>query len=210
MYGLDADDTALVPIALVAVAVHVYVVPFVTVATTIGLVAPTPEPVVPPFEEVHVTSNWVMVEPPLLPGGETDTLSAWLPLQVTEGIVGAPGTFGAVNDADAEAGPVPTSFVAVTEQRYAFPRVRPVTSNGLDAPKPEPAVPPFVEAHAASYRLIAEPPSAGAENAIETCWLPGLTLVRTGGPGTAAGTKVAEAADAGPVPTSFVAVAVHV
>ena len=52
----DGPDAGPVPIPLVAVAVQVYVLPFVTVPAMTGLVAPNPVPVAPPFEEVQVTS----------------------------------------------------------------------------------------------------------------------------------------------------------
>ena len=51
----DPAEGALVPGAFVAVALHVYVLPFVNPLTTIGLAAPDAEPVTPPSEEGHVT-----------------------------------------------------------------------------------------------------------------------------------------------------------
>ena len=51
----DAAEGALVPTPFVAVAVHVYVLPFVKPATTIGLPEPDAEPVAPPSDEGHVT-----------------------------------------------------------------------------------------------------------------------------------------------------------
>ena len=51
----DTADGALVPTPFVAVAVHVYVLPFVNPPTTIGLPAPEAEPVAPPSDEMHVT-----------------------------------------------------------------------------------------------------------------------------------------------------------
>ena len=51
----DRADTTLVPAPFVAVAVHVYVLPFVNPATTIGLPAPDAEPVAPPSDDEHVT-----------------------------------------------------------------------------------------------------------------------------------------------------------
>jgi hypothetical protein len=47
----DATDNALVPTALVAVAVHVYTFPLVKPFTMIGLAAPEAVPVAPPFED---------------------------------------------------------------------------------------------------------------------------------------------------------------
>jgi hypothetical protein len=49
----DADEGALVPIALVAVTVHVYVLPLVRLLTEIGDVTPVLLPAVPPLLDVH-------------------------------------------------------------------------------------------------------------------------------------------------------------
>ena len=51
----DTADATLVPNAFVAVAVHVYVLPFVNPPTTIGLPAPDAEPVAPPSDDGQVT-----------------------------------------------------------------------------------------------------------------------------------------------------------
>jgi hypothetical protein len=51
----DTADSTLVPTPFVAVAVHVYVLPFVNPPTTIGLPAPDAEPGAPPSDEVHAT-----------------------------------------------------------------------------------------------------------------------------------------------------------
>ena len=51
----DPAEGALGPKAFVAVAVQVYVLPFVRPVTTIGLPAPVAEPVAPPSDEMHVT-----------------------------------------------------------------------------------------------------------------------------------------------------------
>ena len=51
----DTVDTTLVPATFVAVAVHVYVLPFVNPPTTIGLPVPDAEPVAPPSDDEHVT-----------------------------------------------------------------------------------------------------------------------------------------------------------
>jgi len=51
----DAGDAAPAPFTFVAVTVHVYDFPFVSPPTTIGDAAPDAKPVVPPFDDVHVT-----------------------------------------------------------------------------------------------------------------------------------------------------------
>jgi hypothetical protein len=58
---------------------------------------------------------------------------------------------------------------------------------------------------------MADPPSdAGAVQVTETCVLSRVGVTPVGGPGTVAGVAAADAADAGPVPTVFVAVTVKV
>ena len=52
---LDTAEGALGPNAFAAVAVHVYVLPFVRPVTTIGLPAPGADPVAPPSDDGHVT-----------------------------------------------------------------------------------------------------------------------------------------------------------
>jgi hypothetical protein len=49
----DAAEGALVPIALVAVTVHVYVLPLVKLLTVIGDATPVLLPAVPPLLDVH-------------------------------------------------------------------------------------------------------------------------------------------------------------
>src|SRR5207248_2176149 len=62
---LVALDAALSPIVLVATAVQVYVLPFVSVVTLSGDDAPVVERVVPPSLETHVTVKLVTAMPPL-------------------------------------------------------------------------------------------------------------------------------------------------
>jgi hypothetical protein len=52
----DAPDTLLAPMAFVAAAEHVYVLPFVSEDTTIGLDAPEVLPVVPPSDDTQVAA----------------------------------------------------------------------------------------------------------------------------------------------------------
>ncbi len=51
---------------------------------------------------------------------------------------------------------------------------------------------------------------AGAVNATDTCWLPGVAEPIVGAPGTVLGVTEAEADEATLVPTEFVAVTVNV
>ena len=109
-----------------------------------------------------------------------------------------------------DAGPVPTSLVAVTVHVYVLPLVRPPTLIGEVAPVLPPAAPPSLDVHDAAYDVIGLPPSLGAVNDTDTSWLPRATLGCAGADGSVAGTTGSEASDGGPVPTALVAVTVHV
>ena len=150
-------------------------------------------------------------EPPLLAGATQ--LNATCPLPtVPVTVVGGSGTVAGTNVFDtAEAEPVPTPFVAFTEHVYVFPFARPDTTTGLDAPLADPDTPPFDDTHDAVYPVIALPPLlAGAVNATEPDPFPRVAVPIVGAPGTVAGTKVFDAADAEPAPTAFVAFTEHV
>ena len=56
-----------------AVAAHVYVLPFVSAGTSTGDAEPDAEPVGPPFADVHVTSYCTIALPPLSVGGVSAT-----------------------------------------------------------------------------------------------------------------------------------------
>ena len=63
----------------------------------------------------------------------------------------------------------------------------------------------------AVYDVMAEPPLlAGAVNVTVACALPAVAVPIVGAPGTVAGVTLFEAAEAGPVPSAFVAVTVKV
>jgi hypothetical protein len=112
-----------------------------------------------------------------------------------------------VTAALAEAGPVPTALVAVTEHECAVPLVSPVTVSGDTAPVALSA--PGL--HVAVYDVTAAPPSFdGGENAIVACAFPGVAVPMRGAPGTVAGVTLFDAADAGPVPRALVAVTLNV
>ncbi len=62
--------------------------------------------------------------------------------------MGAPGTIAGSKLFDAaDAGPVPTAFVAVAVHVYDFPFDNPLTTIGLLEPEAEPDTPPLVDAH---------------------------------------------------------------
>ena len=69
----DAEDADPVPAAFVAATVHVYVLPFVSPDTEIGLEPPDPDPDDPPSDDTHDTAYDVIVAPPSLPGAENAT-----------------------------------------------------------------------------------------------------------------------------------------
>ena len=108
----------------------------------------------------------------------------------------------------ADAAPVPTTFVAVTVNLYGIPVVSPGTVIGLAVLVA--TIPPGTEVTV--YKVIALPPlEAGAVKGTLTEVALSLTAVPiVGAPGTVAGVTAAEAVDAGPIPTPFVAVTLKV
>lgn len=120
--------------------------------TRMGLNAPDCEPELPPSVDAHHAVTLVTV-PPLSNGGPlkvgvvkticTDRLPAFAVAPV-----GASGTSAWTKLFDAEEGwLVPAPFVAVTEQAYVRPFVRPLTVIGLDGFDALPAAPPLLERH---------------------------------------------------------------
>jgi hypothetical protein len=103
--------------------------------------------------------------------------------------------------------PVPTEFVAATVHVCATPFVRPLTVIGELVPLAL-NVPPAM--HVTAYDVIGEPPSAGALNAIVISALPAMAEPMIGASGTVIGVTLFDGADAGLVPTAFVAVTVNV
>jgi hypothetical protein len=107
---LLVPEAALVPTALVAVTVKVYVVPFVKPVTVKGEAPPVA--VKPPGLDVTVYE--VMADPPLVTGAEKVIVASPLPL-VAVPIVGAPGTVaGVAAPLGLEEILVPMALVAVT------------------------------------------------------------------------------------------------
>jgi hypothetical protein len=111
----DADEGALVPIALVAVTVHVYVLPLVRLLTVIGDDSPVLLPAVPPLLDVHDAEYERIANPLSAPGVKATEIDALL--RVTLVIVGGSGTAAGMTGSDGrEAVLVPTALVAVTVQ----------------------------------------------------------------------------------------------
>jgi hypothetical protein len=123
---------------LVAVTWNVYAVPFVkpvTIADEAEDPAATGNPAVDPAYGVTVYP--VIALPPLLAGA--DQLTNACPVagdpDTDWGAVGAVGAELGVTELDcADAGPVPTIFVAATVNVYAVPFVKPVTVAPVDEP----------------------------------------------------------------------------
>jgi hypothetical protein len=106
---LDVVDAPEVPIALVAVTVNVYEVPFVNPVTTIGLC--DPDAVAPPGEAVTV---YVVIAEPFAPSPLNAMVACESPgVAVTEvGAVGSPA--GVTADDAVDASELPTEFTATT------------------------------------------------------------------------------------------------
>ena len=195
----EGDDGALVPTALVAVTVHVTAVPFVRPATTMG--EPAPEALCAP----QVAAYEVIGVPPVEAGAVNETVT-WPFPRTADTAVGEPGGPSGVTVLDGvEAAPVPAAVVAVTVQLTAVPLASPVTTIGEAGPDA------LCGPHVAVYVVTGKPPvDAGAVKETVTCALPATAPTPVGAPGTVAGVTLLEGADAGLVPTAFVAVTVQV
>lgn len=114
----------------------------VSPVTVSGLVAPLAVRVAPPpvQDAVYV----VMADPPFEAGAVKAIDALALPA-VPVPMVGAPGTPSGVALTLAEALPAPEELVAVTEQLYVVPLVRPVTVMGLVVPVCERLLPLAVQ-----------------------------------------------------------------
>ena len=133
--------------------------------------------------DVHVALYTKIDEPPLLAGGENDTVTLWNPA-VTDVIVGAPGTVTAATGSQpepmsADGGPNPLpDCPAITLHVYVFPTVRPVTVVGDPCSVLERLSPPSLDVHTTLYsRMIEAPPSlAGGEYVTVTLRTPGVAV----------------------------------
>ena len=85
----------------------------------------------PGFE---VTVYFEIAAPPVFAGALQETTDSPLAFDVPDTDVGTPGTLDGMTAADAEeAEPVPDTFVAVTENEYEVPLVRPETVHDVVA-----------------------------------------------------------------------------
>src|SRR5260221_242033 len=110
--GNEEVDALLVPTPLVAVTVHVYVLPLVSPGTVMGEAVSVLVPVAPPLSELQVAEKLVIALPLLAPAVNA-TRTDVLP-RVTLVIVGASGTVAGTTAADAGEGAlVPIALVAV-------------------------------------------------------------------------------------------------
>jgi len=194
----DTVDGTLVPNRFVAVTVQVYVSPFVSPVTRIGLAVALADVDNPLINETHVASNDKMGLPPLLPGvNPTEPAPSPAVATVTNGGCGELGSVAVgTNVGD---GPdttlVPIAFVAVTEHAYVASFVKAVTRIGLVALLAEPDAPPVDDMHDTSKRTTGLPPSAPGVNATDAAALPGVAAPIVGASGTV---DADQAADANP------------
>jgi len=156
---------------------------------------------------LEVTVYEVIVLPPLEAGGVNTTLACPTP-GVALFITGAPGNAAGLTARErAEAGPVPTAFVALTVKVYDVPFVRPVTTIGLV--RPVAILDPGLDVTV--YEVIGAPPLfAGGVKLTEACAFPATAVTVLGAEGTWARGETLAADEAGPVPKALVAVTVKV
>ena len=107
-------EDALVPLALVAVTVQLYVEPLVKLDTVSGLVVPEAVLVVEPVTQEAV--YFVIADPPVELGAVKLTLALVLLADVAVPIVGAPGTVTGVTDTALEEALLPALLAALTVQ----------------------------------------------------------------------------------------------
>ena len=147
-----------------------------------------------------------MLAPPLFPGAVNVIVACPLPA-VAVPIVGASGTVAGAIELDALDGVlVPSAFVAVTVNVYAWPFVSPVTVSG--EPLPVAVSPPTFEVTV--YDVVVEPSLKPGVNVIVAEPLPRTAVTLVGASGTLAGVTEFEALDTVLVPIAFVAVTVNV
>jgi len=202
----EALEAILVPRAFVAVTVNVYSVPFVK-PTTAQVIAELLVQVFAPGEEV--TKYEVTTAPPVL--GSNQETTAWpFSNEVAVTPAGADGTVEGTTALDEmEATERPLAFVAVTENVYGVPLVKPTTVQVSAVV----VVQVFASGEDVTvYPVIAAPPfETGAVQETTDCAFSfEVAFTRVGAPGTVVGIAAAEAADATDVPLGFVAVTMNV
>ena len=110
--AVEADDTTLVPTALVAVTVNVYAVPLVSPVTLAASVPLDQLAVCPPG--LAVTMYPVINDPPVDAGALHVTVACVFPA-VADTLVGAPGVVAGVTAFDPlDVAPTPTVLIVVT------------------------------------------------------------------------------------------------
>ena len=212
---VEGSDGEPEPFALAAVTVNLYDLPPVRPVTVIGL------ELLPACVAVMLSGSEVTVydviglppfpgTPPAATGAAKETVACPFPLTAFT-LVGLPGTVEGVTLLEAfDAGPVPTSFAAVTVNAYAVPFVSPVTVIGLAAPVP--VMPPGYDV--AVYPVIAVPPSdSGGVKKTNALPPAGSALVHAlipvGAPGLVAA-GVTETEDDAPAPITLFALRLNV
>jgi len=204
-----AFEAAPEPTAFLANAVHVYSVPFVKPVKVTG----GPSGISTVFvcdALVQVAEPPVISEPPSLGTVKFSVIEPSPAVAVR--FVIAEGTVAGVALAATEDGPDPATLVARTAQLYSIPFVKPDTTIGLEAPDADTADPEVGVQVAVKLVIGAPPLSVGATNATEICLSPRVRATPVGAPGTngLAATGVPDAAaEAGPLPTAFLATTVH-
>lgn len=218
--AFTAFEAAPEPTAFLANAVHVYSVPFVKPVKVTG--GPSGISTVFVCDALaQVAEPPVIAEPPSLGAVKFRVIEPSPAVAVR--FVIAEGTVAGVAFAAVDAGPAPSEFVARTTQLYSIPFVKPDTTIGLEAPDADTADPDEVGVQMAVKLVMVAPPLLdGAVNATEIDPLPRVSTSAVGAPGTVAvdppppelpppdacGVPDA-AAEAGPLPTAFLATTVH-
>lgn len=207
----EAGEGGLLPTALVATTLKMYVWP---------LVNPPAGPNTVHAIEVVVVQVWVpgvdvtvyemTGDPPSLLGAVHDT-STLVPATTADRTVGAPGTFGIDTLADcSERELLPNALVAITVKVNDAPRVNPRTVHAVPVEVVQLAVPGDATA---VYDVIGVPPSlAGATQATSTLFVTPTPTADTfvGTPGLVGTNTPADAEDGALAPTPFVATTVKV
>jgi hypothetical protein len=215
--AFDCAEGALFPTPFVAVTVNVYAVPLVSPVTVVEVAGGLPVTVVvgcavAPMYGVTVYD--VSALPPFDTGADHDTV-AWPFPGVAVAFDGAPGTLAGVTAFDAaDCDPVPIAFVAATLKVYDVPFVSPATVVVVAGGLPVTVVTgcAVVPMYGVTvYDVIALPPfDAGAVHDTVAWPEPPVAVTFVGAPGAAPGVTGLDAAEAGLVPTEFVAFTVKV
>ena len=181
----------------------------ITLDTVIGLDAPPAVRVIPPLLDVQVAALLV-IGVPLPAPGTNDTVNGPVDVvvdpEMAETPLGADGTSeGTIAFECPDAGPVPTPFVALTEQVYVLPSVTPVTVIALAAALATRVEPPLLDVHVAVKLVMANPLPVPGVNGTRKPAPERVTVPTVGALGTVAGMIAFEFVDCGPAPIAFVA-----